>query len=173
MSDGRPIEAVWTGEVFKPVDSYWQRRADKQFARGEILRLVHMAETSHASYGHYFATLKEAWQNMPTLLSERFPSVDHLRAYALIKTGWHNSHTIPCGSPSAARKMVAYIRPIDEFAVVTAHGSVVHVFTAKSQSRQHMNIKDFRESKNAVLEFVANLIRVTKEELTANTGRAA
>lgn len=173
MTSGAPIEAVWTGEVFQPLDPYWVRRADKEFARGEVLRLIHQAERSHNSHAHYFASVTEAWKNLPPLMAERFASPDHLRRWALIKAGYSNSHSLPCASPAEARRLAAFIRPLDEFSVVTVTGSVVSVFTAKSQSYQTMDKKEFAESKEKVLDIISAEIGVAKRELTDNAGRAA
>lgn len=173
MNTGAPIECCWDGEVFRPISPYWQRRADREFARGEILRLTHNAERSMNSHRHYFAAVTEAWRNLPPLMSGRFPTPEHLRRYALIKAGFFNSQSMPCASPAAARKLASFIRPIDEFSIVTTEGATVTVYTAKSQSYQHMDKKTFAESKDKVLDVIAAEIGVARNELTDNAGAAA
>lgn len=173
MSIEAPIEAIWTGEAFQPTSAYWARRADKQFARGEILRIVHEPERSHSTHAHYFASITEAWRNLPPLMAERFPSPDHLRKWALIKAGYCNTHSMPCSSPTEARRLAAFIRPMDEFSVVSVEKSMVTMFTAMSQSYKAMDKKTFAESKEKVLDIVAAEIGVAKQELSDNAGQAA
>lgn len=173
MTSGAPIEAVWDGEAFRPVSPYWARRADKQFARGEILRLTDNPERSTATHQHFFAMVTETWRNLPPLMAERFPSPDHLRKWALIKAGYCNTHSMPCSSAAEARRLAAFIRPMDEFSVVTVEKSMVTMFTAQSQSYRSMDKKTFAESKEKVLDILAAEIGVAKQELSDNAGRAA
>lgn len=172
MSEGRPIESCWDGEAFRPVSPYMARVADRQFARGEVLHLIDQGERSSRSHQHFFASVHEAWANLPPLMAERFPSSDHLRRYALIKAGFCNSHSLPCGSPAAARRAASFVRPLDEFSLVTVEGSVLHVFTAKSQSYKAMGKADFQRSKDEVLRVIAEMIGVAKQELS-DAGKAA
>ncbi|HEX7767095.1 MAG TPA: hypothetical protein VF443_10300 [Nitrospira sp.] len=172
MTQDTPIECVWTGEVFQPTSLYQVRRADKQFAKGEILRIVHEPERSHNSHAHYFATVNEAWRNLPPLMAERFPSPDHLRKWALIKAGYCNTHSMPCSSATEARRLAAFIRPMDEFSVVTVERSMVTMYTSQSQSYRSMDKKTFQESKDKVLEVLAVEIGVAKQELS-DAGKAA
>lgn len=173
MSSGAPVEMVWDGDVLRPVSPYWARRADKEFVRGEVLRITNTPERSYKSHARFFAVLNEAWKNMPPLMADRFPSPDHLRRFALIKAGYFNSQSMPCGSPAAARRMAAFVRPLDEFAIVTVDGSVVSVFTAKSMSHAEMDKATFRDASDKVLDVVAALISVSRQELSDNTGKAA
>ena len=173
MSERGPIECCWDGDVFRPTTAYWARRAAREYAAGEIVRMADQPERSSASHQHYFASVTEAWRNLPPLMAERYPTADHLRRYALIKAGYCNSQSMPCGTPEAARRFAAFIKPLDGFAVVTVQGSVVSVFTAKSQSYKAMSKKEFHESKDAVLGIVADMIEVSKRELSDNAGRAA
>ncbi|WP_216073446.1 hypothetical protein, partial [Acinetobacter baumannii] len=72
-----------------------------------------------ASHNHEFAWLHEAWHSLPERYAEQFPSSEHLRKYALIQAGYSNSHSLVCGSKAEALRLAAFIRPMDEFAVVT------------------------------------------------------
>lgn len=169
---GAPVEMVWADGILRPISPYWLRRAEKEFTEGEVYRIVDQPERSTASHQHYFAAINEAWRNLPPLLAERFPSAEHLRRYALIKAGYSNSQSMPCGSPAAAQRFAAFVRPLDEFAVVSVEGSVVAVYTSKSQSYRHMDKKTFQASKDAVLGVLADMIEVSKSELS-EAGRAA
>lgn len=170
-----PLDFVWDNDaqVLRPYSPYWARRAASVWGPGEILRIVNQQERSVATHRHYFASIHEAWANLPPLMADRFPSDKHLRKWALIKAGYCNTHSLPCGSPDMARKMAALVRPIDEFSIVQVRGSVVEVFTAKSQSMEAMDKKTFRESKEKVLDIIAAEIGLARQELTDNAGRAA
>lgn len=166
-----PIEVVWDGKAFTPSSPYWVRKAEGQFAAGEIVHMVQHEPRSMASHGHYFAAVEAAFQNMPDAIKERFPTADHLRKHALIKTGWFNSTEIAVGSNAAALRVAAYIQAQDEYALAVVHGSVVTAFTAKTQSFK-MGNKDFQKSKDDVLGFLSDLLGVKPAEL-AQAGKAA
>lgn len=168
MTTGAPVQAYWTGEVFEPVSPYWVRRADKEFAKGEVLRLIHVEERSLNSHNHFFAAVKNAWESLPPLMAERFNSPDALRKYCLIKGGYCISDSLTCPSHADALRVAAFMRPIDEFALVTVSKNVVTRFVAKSQSYREMDKKTFAASKERVLEIIAELIGVTTDELKSS-----
>lgn len=173
MSNGAPIDSVWTGRVFEPASPYMLRRAEKMYAPGEVLRLVHQAERSGPSHRRYFAAVREAWKNLPPLMAEKFPTDLHLRRWALIKAGYFTSRALPCGSPALARQAQAWCRPLDEFSIVTVEGSTCWIFTAKSQDYASMDKKEFRESSDKVMDVIAAEIAVSKQDLIDNADRAA
>lgn len=168
-----PIRYVWDGECHRPASPFWQRRADEQFVVGEPVDLLRHDGVSTASRGHYFAQLKEIWTNLSDEDAAQFPTVDHLRKHALIATGYRDERKIVCASVLEARKVAAFIRPLDEYALVVARGEVVVVATAKSQSASAMGKHAFQKSKTDVLEWGWARIGVTPQEGAANTGRAA
>lgn len=166
MSTIYPVIFEWDGEAMRPLNRYV---ADRQYVVGEHYRLEPREERSWASHGHYFASLNDAHANLPEDLAQRFPTVDHLRRYALVRTGFRDERTIVASSKAEARRIAAFLKPIDEFAVVSVHEAVVIVWTAKSQSLRAMGKDDFQRSKDAVLDFVAEIIGVSPDQL----GRAA
>jgi hypothetical protein len=173
MSAPPPINFQWDGVAMVPASPFFARMCDKRFTVGEVYRLEEISERNMASHRHFFASIAEAWQNLPDYMSERFPTSEHLRRYALVKSGFCDQRTIVCSSKAEAQRMAAFVRPMDEFAVVTANESVVTVYTAKSQSVRAMGKADFERSKTAVLEYVASLIHVNPDVLSQNAGRAA
>ena len=68
-------------------------------------------------------------------------------------------------------RVAAFVRPLDDFAVVETDGLVVTVYTAKSQSMRAMGKKTFQESKDAVLRVIAELIGT--DPTTLKQSRAA
>lgn len=172
MSAGNPIEMFWDAEaeVLKPTPG-WHGRARKEFVAGEIYHIAHQEPRSAASHGHYFAVVNRAWKNLPEIHADRFPTADHLRKYALIKTGWYNSNSITAGSHEGALRLASFIRTLDEFAVVDVREAVVTHFTAKTQSTL-MGNDDFKKSKQEVLDFLADMIGVTSKQLASEGSQA-
>jgi hypothetical protein len=103
--------------------------------------------------------------SLPDHLAEKFPTAEHLRKWALIRAGYSDSHTITCASKAEALRVAAFIRPIDEFAVVVTQGATVTRYTAKSQSRRAMGAKEFQDSKTKIMEVVARMIGVEPAQL--------
>lgn len=158
---------AWDGEAMIPVGNFMARRCDEQFTVGAKYSLVQHEDRSQQSEGHYFATLRELWENLPERVSGEpwAETVDHLRRYALIKTGYCNVETFPCGTKAEAERWAARLKPMDEYAIITVVGTVVHRYRAKSQSRQAMPGKgDFGRSKNAVLDYVSDLVGLPEND---------
>jgi len=166
-----PIVAQWNGEAFVPMRRF-MRAIDKECVIGEFYRLTEENERSAQSHRHYFACLNEAWQNLREDMAERFPDAEHLRKYALIRTGFHDERSIVCASKAEAQRVAAFVKPMDTYAVVLVREATVSVFTAKSQSMKAMGKQDFQRSKDAVLEFVAGMVGVKPGELSANAEAA-
>lgn len=158
-----PCAFVWTDDgVMKPLQP---KRADAFYTVGERYLLAPVSQRSDASHRHEFAWLREAWLSLPDHLAERFPTSEHLRKWALIRAGYSDSHTITCASKAEALRVAAFVRPIDEFAVVTVQGSTVTRYTAKSQSRRAMGAEEFQRSKTAIMEVIARMLGIEPGEL--------
>jgi hypothetical protein len=166
MSETPVILCRYEGEgEFKPVNSVWARRADAAYVIGEQYYVEPRQARSMNSHRHFFASVNEAWQNLPEPLAKRFKTADHLRRYALIKTGFYLSQQLVCPTKKAAEITAAWIRPAAEYSVITVDGRVVTRFDAKSQNTREMGKEDFQKSKTAVLDFLAELIGTTRKEL--------
>lgn len=168
----RLISVRWDGETFRP----W-RRHEKECAERFVIGADYTVEQqeprSAASHSHYFAALTEAWRNLPEDQAERFPTVEHFRKWLLIRAGYRDERTHACASKAEALRFSAFIKPIDEFAVVIAKEAVVSVYTAKSQSARAMGKKEFQESKDAVLSLAAEMIGVTPAQVEHNAREVA
>ncbi len=167
-----PILCTWDGEAFAPAGSLWSKRANERYVVGERYTLEPREERSAESHRHYFATIHTAWQNLPEAAATRFPTEDHLRKWALIKAGYRDERSIACSSKAEANRLAAFIRPMDDFALVIVGGAVVTVYTAKSQSMRAMGKAEFQKSKDAVLDALAALIGTSADELK-QAGEAA
>ncbi len=172
MNRPRPIPFVWTGREMVPLDRYRQL-CDRQFRAGMEYSLIPHEDRSDATHNHYFATLHDCWQNLPEDIAKRFPTQDHLRAWALIKGGFADEHTTVCESEEKAREIASLCRTLDGYAVISVKENIVRVWTAKSQSRHAMSKEEFQSSKSAVIEIIAELINVTPKKLAENAGRSA
>lgn len=170
MTIAPPLVFAWDGEAMVPKHP---RLADKHYVVGQEYRLVEEAARSANSERHQFAEIDEAWGNLPEELALEFPSPTHLRKYALIKAGYCDKSSFVCGSKAEALRLVAYLKPIDEFAVVDVSANVVTRYTAQSQSRRAMGAQKFQESKSAVLEILSDMIGVDAATLQVNAGKAA
>lgn len=167
-----PITFTWDGESMVPLQRF-QRLCDKQFVVGETYPLVEEHGRSRASHNHYFASIHDAWQNLPESIAADFPTDDHLRKFALIKAGFCDKREAVFSTVDDALHAAAIVRPADEYAVVSVSGRVLRVFTAKSQTLKAMGKKDFQDSKTAVLDVIADMVGVHPAELRANAGKAA
>lgn len=138
---------------------------------GEFCILEIHESRSFKSHKHQFAWVKTAWLNLPEE-AQGVPwcaTPETLRKYALIRCGYANGYTIDCATPESAKSMrAALLRAevkAEGWAIGQISGSVLTIWTAKSQSVKEMGAKDFQESKTAILNFIANLIGTTPEEL--------
>jgi hypothetical protein len=160
-----PIPCTWTGEAFQPQPRF-AKMADEHFVIGQAYRMAPVEDRSRASHGHYFAMINEAWANLPEALIDQYPNPEALRKKALIKAGYRDERSIVAASKAEAQRVAAFVRPMDDTAVVVVHEAVVLVLTAKSQSLRAMGKADFQASKDAVLAVLADLIGVAPAELS-------
>jgi hypothetical protein len=86
--------------------------------------------------------------------------------------GRRYERTIVCASKAEAQRVAAFIKPMDEYAVVLAQEATVTVYTAKSQSMRAMGKEAFQASKDAVLGVLADMIGVEPTKLS-DRARAA
>ena len=166
-----PLVFDWTDEgVMRP---QLPRAADRHYVVGLSYRLAPYEERSMRSHRYYFACVNEAWKNLPEHWAEQFATPDHLRRYALIKAGYRDERSIATASKAEARRISAFIRPMDDYAIVTVSEALVCVFTAKSQSVRAMGRKEFAKSKDAVLDIVSAMVDTSPDVLRQNADRAA
>lgn len=160
-----PLPYRWNGRALVALHP---KLAARHMVDGEAYMMAEHRPRSQASHDHYFAVLHQAWLNLPDDLGERFPTAEHMRKFALIKAGYRDVRSIACSSRAEALKVAGFIRPMDEYAVVTTEAATVTVATAKSQAIRAMGKREFEASKAAVLDVVAEMIGVTVDELTQN-----
>lgn len=152
-----PIPCVWDGRVFRPLPSFGNI-AGAHYGEGEIVALAPVEERSAKSHAHYFAVINETWKNLSEDQLAEFPTPDALRKKALISVGWRDERTIVCSSRAEALRVAAFMRPIDDTAVVSVSGATVVYLTAKSQSMRAQGKQSFAEVKERVFDVLAELI---------------
>jgi hypothetical protein len=164
--------ARWTGMAFEPLPR--DRSACLQaYETGRCYRMTEHQDRSRQSHDHYFAALAEAHGNLPEHVTARLPTPEHLRKFALIRTGFADNRTLVASSKAEAMRLAAFLRPMDEFAIVTVEGATVSVWTAQSQSMRAMGRARFQDSKTKVLDCVASMIGTDPGTLSREAGKAA
>lgn len=128
-------------------------------------------ERSSASHRHFFASVHEAWRNLPEELTDKFPSSEHLRKYCLIKAGFCSSHTVVFDSATDAQRAGALARSMDPFSVLTVHERALTRYEADSQSSKTMNKDRFQASKDGVFRILEEMIGASRAQI--ETARAA
>jgi hypothetical protein len=152
----------WDGEAMVPLPRF-AKLCDKQFVVGLDYRLDVAEERSRRSHDHFFATVDDCWHSLPECYGDRFATSDHLRKWCLIKAGWRDERSIVAASHEEALRLAAFIRPMDEYAVIVVMQATIVVYTAKSQSIKAMGKKDFQASKQAVLDIIDGMIETRTE----------
>ena len=140
----------------------------REFGDGEIVTFERNEERSQASHDHFFVWLEEAWLQLPENLVSEYPTVESLRAKALIRTGFcHETDTV-CENRREAAAIAGYIKRTKPYTIVEIRDNIIKEYSAKSQSRRSMRKKEFQDSKDKVMSFVSDLIGVTPEQLREN-----
>lgn len=160
----RAIPFKWTGTVMEPMFRFLDV-CEKQYEIGEIYKLVPEEEINPRSRSHFFASIHEAFRNLPEHLSKRFPTETHLRKWALVHCGYADERQIVCENKRQAAAAAAAVRLFDEYAVIKIRGKVVHAWKAQSQSGRAMGKENFQRSKQAVLDLLSSMIGVDREAL--------
>ena len=164
-----PILLQYDGDgIFVPCSTFHARSADKHYVIGERYRMVEQHERSDGSHNHFFASIKNGFDNLPDDLREEFPSTEHLRKKALIRKGYCDERSIACASKAEAFRLASFIRPMDDYAIVNVRECVVRVWTARSQSRRAMGVAEFQNSKQDVLDFIDDLLGVDRGSTAAS-----
>jgi hypothetical protein len=163
----------WDGEAMRPANSIARSKAAAQYEVGALYPLDERRDRSERSHDHYFACVTEVWKNLSDEALLDFPTSEHLRKRALIRAGYRTERTIVFENRDDAVRVAAFLKPADEFAFVTVHGSTVVELKAKSQSFKDMDAREFQQSKDAVLQVLSEMIGVDVTTLRREAGMAA
>jgi hypothetical protein len=161
-----PLWFRWNGAAMIPMRP---ELAERQFRPDGHYLLEAHHERSYQRHKAYFASLHEAWSSLRV---DDFPTPEHLRKFALIKTGHYDERVLACDTAAQAERVSSFVRPLDEFSIIVRADNLVRVWTAKSQSYKAMGRDEFNRSMDEVLDYVADLVGVRREELDAQGGFA-
>jgi hypothetical protein len=165
----------WTGEVMQPTPESLPL-CMRQFEIGELYQLSAERQRSVASHREFMALINEAFANLPEQHQGRWPTVDRLRYWCLVKCNYSHEETFPWQTKQDADRFVEYVLAKQENCIAQADGNVARVWTAKSQRYKHdpeMAFEEFEKAKEDVLQLLADLIGVHPRELKRNAGKAA
>jgi hypothetical protein len=173
MSTPPPLPLVYEGDGVFRAPPRFKGVCAEHFGQGEVITFVAHEERSLKSHGHYFAVLHEIWLNLPEDLSDRWINEDQFRKHALIATGHRDERSIVCASKAEAQRVAAFLKPMDEYAVVLVREAVITVYTAKSQSMRAMGKEAFAKSKDDVLSWAAAQAETSVGAAAENARRVA
>ena len=168
------LRCKWDGAALHPVGYYGQSAARELMQPGDVVIVEVDHPRSTNSHRHQFAEINDAWRHLPESLSEMPWAVnaEALRKHALIVTGYCHTSATDCGSAAAAQRVAAILQAEATrghgYALTVVRGPVVTLYTPESQSMRAMGGKRFQESKSAVLNWIAQQIGVTPEQLQRN-----
>ena len=165
------IRCRWSGGVLLPVGYYGQKAAAEMMAEGDTVLVTIDHPRSMNSHRHQWAEIKSAWHHLPEAV-QMLPwaaTPETLRKHALIVTGYRQTETVDAGSKAAAERVATLLSrhatAAHGYAITQARGPVVTCWTPESQSLRAMGGKRFQESKTAVLNWIADQIGTTAEQL--------
>jgi hypothetical protein len=168
-----PLPLRYEGDGQFSTPPGFRKRADREYVIGEAYRMEPIEERLAARHRAYFAQLKDCFDNLPEEHAEQFPTSEALRNYALIRTGYRDEQTHVCASAAEAARTAILARALAPMSVVVVKGSIVTIWSAKSQAFRAMDKETFNASADAVLAYAASLIGVAPEVVAQNAGRAA
>ena len=161
--------------------------AARQYRDGEEHPMVILEPRSRASHSQYFASISDAFDNLPedlagiaaqlgikTMSPGGFTDPEHLRKWALCETGWCEIAEFDFDAKEEATRLAKFYRRQDSFASITVRGGThVTIKTPVSQSAAAMDKEAFEKSKRDVLDLLASIIGVARVQLEREAGRAA
>lgn len=137
---------------------------ERQYALDESYALGPVDGVSSASRGGFFASVKEAWSNLPDD-DTRFPTPEHLRKRALVQAGWATHTQTVMDTKKDAVAFAKGLRRVDEYAVIKVSRNVVDCWIAKSIATGQISGDEFRGVKTRALDWVASLAGTNRAEL--------
>lgn len=159
----RPVNFTWTDEGVMRPDPRFRRLCDHQFVVGIEYSLAPIEARTRKSHNHYFATLHDIWLNLPEDHGRRFPTEEHMRAWALVEAGYATEKVVVCDTKKDAQRLAAFARREKPFSVIIVSGPVVKIFDPMSQSGQAMGREVFQDSKTKVLDVCSALTATPRE----------
>ena len=177
MRDNDLIRCVFTGQSLVPDGNFAAAALHDRLGEGQVVFVDLDPERSAKSHKHQFAFVRTAWHNLPDGLKDApfAKNPEALRKHALIACGFCHTEMIAVGSKRRAERVAASMTRVaarlNGYAIATVEGSVAYCHTAESQKLKEMGGARFQDSKQAILEYLAELIGVPPEDLAASGKR--
>jgi len=154
------IPVIYMGEGrFVASSPYHKARAEKLYGHGQQIVIEEVGiERTPESHRHYFARLRELWENLPEWLQDDFLDPEQLRKWALIKGGYCVKRQMTLRTNKEAVEAAALLTQLDRYAICEVQGRLLTVWLAKSQAMRAMGNAEFQRSKSDVLERIERLI---------------
>jgi hypothetical protein len=173
------IRAVWTGQAFEPDGNFAMAQCHDRLGAGQVVNLDIDPERSAKSHKHQFSFVRTAWENLPEHLTGKpfAKTSETLRKHALISTGHCDTDMLAVGDARRAERVAAFTARLavrlHGYAITSIEGPVVYCFTPHSQSLKAMGGQRFQQSKQDILEYLADLIGVSPDKLAKWKDKAA
>lgn len=161
----RAVVFVWTEQGTMVPLPRFRRLCDELYAVHQEYPLQVLENRNMSSHNHYFAALAEGHANLAEEFDNKYPTSEHLRAWALVEAGFYDERTYELDTPADARKLAILLRTKEPFSRITVTGSKVIEKAPKSQATNAMKKQEFEDSKAAVLAIVAAMARTTPAQL--------
>lgn len=170
----RAVLFVWTPEGSMVPLPRFRKLCDELYAVHEEYPLVVLENRNMASHNHYFAALAEGHANLAEEFAGKFPTSEHLRAWALVEAGFFSETEYKWETKADAKKFAIALRKKEPLARISfsEDGKTVVERLPQSQATSAMKKQDFEDSKAAVLAIVAAMARTTPAQLHKEAERA-
>lgn len=167
----KAVVCRWDGGIFRPLPQF-QRQADKQYVEGENYWIETVDDRSMELHRRYFACLKTAYDNLPEKYAKRWRTVEALRHWALIQSGWCTTRTMLCKTRDEIHRRVNDELRYNRDAEVVIDGLTITIRSAVSQARVAMGKRKFEQSQQDVLAVVSRVIGTDIASLDRNKSAA-
>lgn len=162
----RGVIFTWTDEgVMKPLGRF-MNLCQRQYVIGEEYALGPVEEVLPRERGAIFAETKRAWKNLDHEFDGKFPSLEHLRKWALIEVGYYTQSETVLSTAKDAKNMALQARKLDDYARISVVENVVIIRTAKSISGAALKREEFKIVKKAVIDLLASMANTTAADLS-------
>ena len=156
----------WTDDgTLRPAKQI-RRRMDDVMVVGQtyVVEAKEYDPTPRSSRAHRrnFAELTRLWHNLPEEYARDYPTAEHFRKKLLISEGYYTVKDYAARDNDAALTIAAFVRLMDEYAVVVVSDDVVRVYTAKSQAETAMDKKEFYASMDAIISAAEQMIGIER-----------
>ncbi len=147
------LSCQWDGEGFRPAKRH-DNWCGANLIIGQIYDLTLIEQRSAKQHARYFALVNEYFHTLPESRAADFPSAEHLRKHALIRTGYCQERKIVCADDRQALEMALLAKDLDSYCIAAPVGRVCTVWTAETQNMRAMDKARFKASSDAVLTWI-------------------